>query len=422
MRKLRVIAVGAAMLLSAFFSSAAFAQDLVPGTFTFSPMIGGYFFEGDEHLHDTGVFGLGVGYMINRNIEAEFTFDGMAADGDRGRRDTGIYMMKIDGLYHFKPVWNVCSYIAAGAGTAIFTPDGLATRGYPLVDFGGGLEYFIIPDYLSARVDLRDILKFDPGYNDIMLTAGVKVYFGGKGSTAAAAALAPAPAAEAPAPAEQPQAQAGSTETCIMLKVNFDFDKSDIKPDFKDEVKKVADYLNDHPKSFGVVQGYTDAVGSDDYNMKLGLRRAEAVKQELVSQFGISADRLKVESFGKSHPLSTNLTEEGRAENRRAMRVFCSEGTRAAQVPKPATCLGLKVEFESGKWDVRAQYNDEIKRVADYMKEHPDLVGTIEGYTDNVGQDKLNMQLSLKRAEAVKQYLVNNFGISPDRLVTRGLG
>ncbi|HLB25770.1 MAG TPA: OmpA family protein, partial [Nitrospirota bacterium] len=230
------------------------------------------------------------------------------------------------------------------------------------------------------------------------------------------------PMEEAKAPAPRPVVPAAVPETCIDLAVQFDFDKSDIKPEFKDEIKKAADYLRAHPKSRGTIQGYTDAVGSEEYNAALGLRRAEAVKKYLVDEFGIPVGRLRTESFGKAHPLSTNLTEEGRAENRRAVRIFCSESDEAVQPVKPKVCLGLKVEFETGRWDVRPQFRDEIRKVADYMKEHPGMTGTIEGYTDSVGSDESNMKLSVKRAEAVKQYLVGEFGISPDRLKTVGLG
>jgi len=62
--------------------------------------------------------------------------------------------------------------------------------------------------------------------------------------------------------------------------------------------------------------GHTDGVGSDAYNKKLSLARAEAVKTYMVSQ-GVSADKIRVEGKGKSNPIASNDTEEGRAKNRR---------------------------------------------------------------------------------------------------------
>jgi len=75
-----------------------------------------------------------------------------------------------------------------------------------------------------------------------------------------------------------------------------------------------------------------------------------------------------------------------------------------------------------GSSEVDPQYNDSFKGMADYMKEHPAYVGTIEGNADATGSDKLNLDLSIKRAESVKKYLVDNYGIPADRLNTRGMG
>ena len=64
------------------------------------------------------------------------------------------------------------------------------------------------------------------------------------------------------------------------------------------------------------VDGYTDSIGSDAYNEKLSLRRANAVK-EYLQQHGVAASRMTVKGFGKSNPVASNATPEGRAQNRR---------------------------------------------------------------------------------------------------------
>lgn len=65
-----------------------------------------------------------------------------------------------------------------------------------------------------------------------------------------------------------------------------------------------------------VVEGYTDSIGSDAYNMKLSERRAETVRDFMVSK-GISPTRITTRGFGKANPIASNKTAEGRAENRR---------------------------------------------------------------------------------------------------------
>ncbi len=66
-----------------------------------------------------------------------------------------------------------------------------------------------------------------------------------------------------------------------------------------------------------MIDGHTDNVGGNDYNLRLSERRSEAVKQALISEYGISADRMTPEGFGASRPKATNDTVEGRALNRR---------------------------------------------------------------------------------------------------------
>lgn len=83
----------------------------------------------------------------------------------------------------------------------------------------------------------------------------------------------------------------------------------------------LANYLQSSGESV-LVTGHTDAGGSDDFNVELGLKRANRVKDCFISH-GVTEDRIKVESKGKSDPPSTNQTPEGRQKNRRVvLRIF----------------------------------------------------------------------------------------------------
>jgi outer membrane protein OmpA-like peptidoglycan-associated protein len=97
------------------------------------------------------------------------------------------------------------------------------------------------------------------------------------------------------------------------------------------------------------------------------------------------------------------------------------KGNIVKQSPEAAT-MTLLVEFDTNKADIKPEYNDEIARVANFMKKYPSVTTTIEGYTDNVGNMKNNMELSQRRAESVKNYLVGKFGIEPSRLRAKGYG
>lgn len=99
-------------------------------------------------------------------------------------------------------------------------------------------------------------------------------------------------------------------------KLNFDFDKSVVKERYYELLRNLKDYVEQKNLRV-VIIGHTDSKGSDEYNMKLGMRRAVAVRDKLL-EFGMDPSRIiGVESKGESEPIDTNETEEGRFENRR---------------------------------------------------------------------------------------------------------
>jgi outer membrane protein OmpA-like peptidoglycan-associated protein len=107
-----------------------------------------------------------------------------------------------------------------------------------------------------------------------------------------------------------------SSQRIVLRGVNFDFDKSDIRSDSRPVLDEAADVLRGNTNVHVSVEGYTDSVGSDAYNRKLSVRRAEAVFRYLVNH-GVSPDQMSVAGFGKSHPVADNSTASGRAQNRR---------------------------------------------------------------------------------------------------------
>ena len=98
--------------------------------------------------------------------------------------------------------------------------------------------------------------------------------------------------------------------------VLFDFDEYVIKPDFTADLDAAADLLLANPDVTVRIDGHTDSVGSEEYNMGLSERRAEAVATYL-EEVGVARDRMTVAWFGESQPIATNDTAEGRAQNRR---------------------------------------------------------------------------------------------------------
>ena len=100
-------------------------------------------------------------------------------------------------------------------------------------------------------------------------------------------------------------------------RIHFDFDRSDIKSEYKATLEGNAGWLKKHSKENVTVQGHCDERGTEEYNIALGHRRANATKSYLVS-LGISGDRLKTRSYGEEKPLETCHNESCWWKNRRA--------------------------------------------------------------------------------------------------------
>jgi len=123
-----------------------------------------------------------------------------------------------------------------------------------------------------------------------------------------------------------PSATAGSAELERALEkenrveifdIFFAFDSDEIRKESEPRLRDIAEVLKRHPEWKLKVEGHTDSLSADDYNLKLSQRRAAAVKNALVSRYGIVASRLSPEGFGESRPRSPNDTMTGRARNRR---------------------------------------------------------------------------------------------------------
>ncbi len=133
---------------------------------------------------------------------------------------------------------------------------------------------------------------------------------------AAPAVVAPKAAAPAPAPAPQaPQAPAASKVT-YAADAFFDFDKSVLKPAGKAKLDDLVGKVKGINLEVIIAVGHTDSIGTDAYNQKLSVRRAESVKAYLVSK-GIEKNRIYTEGKGEKQPVASNKTKEGRAKNRR---------------------------------------------------------------------------------------------------------
>lgn len=128
------------------------------------------------------------------------------------------------------------------------------------------------------------------------------------------------------------QIKATQTERGMLVTLGdvlFEFNRAEVKPTARAELTKVAEFLRQHPDRRIRVEGYTDNVGSADYNLDLSRRRAEAVAAALVS-LGVPADRVQTVGHGKDYPVADNGTDTNRAMNRR-VEVYISNTDQPVQ-------------------------------------------------------------------------------------------
>jgi len=117
----------------------------------------------------------------------------------------------------------------------------------------------------------------------------------------------------------------------ILRGINFDFDKSAVKPEFEPVLDEAVQILQDNPDRTVLIEGHTDSIGSESYNQSLSEERAAAVRAYLVDK-GVEADRLEAVGRGENDPVAPNTNDdgtdnsEGRAMNRRAELIVQTAG------------------------------------------------------------------------------------------------
>jgi outer membrane protein OmpA-like peptidoglycan-associated protein len=151
-----------------------------------------------------------------------------------------------------------------------------------------------------------------------------------------AAEMEAAKAAMAKAEADQlmkelSELKAQQTERGIVLTIGdvlFATGKANLSPNANMSVAKLADFLKKYQKRNVLIEGHTDSVGTEDYNLTLSRGRADSVKYKLVGD-GVEADRITTMGYGKKFPLASNDTKAGKAQNRRVEVIILNEGVKA---------------------------------------------------------------------------------------------
>jgi len=331
--KIQYVIICLALLVQALPLN-AYAEEMT-GEISISPMVGAYVFDHDQDIEKDVIGALGLGYNFTENWATEFMvnygrfdyeyFDLASCSCEKEKID-GV-VTHLDALYNFFPDKKLVPYLAAGVGGVLLNGDRMHDD-YTAVNWGGGVKYFLNED-MALRADARHIFDVEDSNNNASLTVGMTFQFGGEEKVVPPPAPAPAPAPEPKVvPITEFKSAPIKEKVTIDLMVQFDLDKSNIKPEYHDNIKKLADFMKKYPETIADIEGHTCDIATPAYNLKLSWRRAESVKAYLMKNFGIEASRLETHGYGLTKPIADNSTRQGRIKNRRVyVTVSNGEGT-----------------------------------------------------------------------------------------------
>ena len=279
-----------------------------------------YFTDSVRDMENGNLFGGSVGYFLTDDVSLNLSYgeyhDMRSNDRQEpnGRKNIKGNLSSLDAVYHFgTPGVGLRPYVSAGMGhQSISNLTPRTGRDHTtFANIGAGAKYYFTEN-VFAKASVDGMHGFDNHQSEWMAGVGVGVNFGG------ATKAAPAPYVEPAAPVEPVVYEEVEAESVrVELDVKFDFDKANVKQDSYSDIENLAEFMKQYPQTATTVEGHTDSTGNAAYNQKLSERRAGAVRDTLVNQFGVEASRINAVGYGKERPVADNATNEGRAINRR---------------------------------------------------------------------------------------------------------
>ena len=230
--------------------------------------------------------------------------------GEKSKKAYGS-LTALDAVYHFgNPGVGLRPYISAGMGHQSLTQKPVSGRDRTtFANIGAGAKYYFTEN-LFAKASVDGVHGFDNHQSEWMAGLAVGVNFGGS------PAVAPAPVVE-PEPVVYEEEYVEPETVRVELDAKFDFDKAVVKQDSYSDIENLAEFMKQFPQTSTTVEGHTDSIGNAAYNQKLSERRAAAVRDVLVNQYGVEVERINSVGYGEERPVADNATREGRAINRR---------------------------------------------------------------------------------------------------------
>jgi OOP family OmpA-OmpF porin len=445
------------------------------GAISLSPFIGGYTFDGAQHLKTTPTYGLRLGYDLTNNWEVEAVGSFLATEGTHSKASADAVSYRLDVLYNILPGGPLVPYLAIGGGgitaghSADFYTGGRNTDA--TANGGLGLKYFIT-DSIALRADAREVFVFenhnDPAvHNSVMYneeyTAGVTFLFGGATASAAPVAI-PAPPAPTSSMSVMPDtisngksatlkwtsdnatgcniqpgiggvmtqgsmAISPSVDTVYYLSCNGPGGTSNSTANITVVTRVVlpapTSSLSVTPNP--ITQGQSAVLNWNTQNAKNcdiqpGIGHVETQGTASITPFADTTYTLHCSSPGGNTDSSVNVSVVAPPPPPPIKPAAAPAPTRVVLNPEKDETVNLLIEFDFNKSVVKPEFYSNVDAVGEFMQKYPTVTMTIEGHTDDVGTKAYNQKLSQRRANAVKKYIVDKFGIKPELIKAVGYG
>lgn len=373
------------------------------GTFTITPNIGWYFFEGNQNLDDGITAGINLGYNFDKNWGVEGSFNYINSERNDIDGDVDGFLYKLDGLYNITNFGKLVPYLAAGFGGITLNPHRGSAENDFLFDYGAGIKYFITDD-IALRGDVRHVLPYgsigkDESQNNLLCTAGLTFLFGGEKETPIVK--------EIPKTDSDGDGVIDDLDKCPDTPKGVKVDKDGCPPDTDGD--GVYDYLDkcpDTPKGVEVNEDGcpldTDGDGVYDYLDKC----PDTPKGVKVDENGCPPEACPQDTDGDGVLDPSDK---------------CPDTPKAAKVDSRGCWVLEGVYFDTAKSNILPQSFPILDNIVAIIINNPSMKFEIQGHTDNRGSVKFNQKLSENRAKAVLEYLVRK-GVNRLKLTAKGFG
>ena len=365
MHTLRIALATAVTSLLATISPLSFAIDEVSGV-TLNPGVGISHYDDERSLNNGPHGSLGIGYRFDNPWGVEFNYARINTDTDPAKIDVDVDQWRIDGLYQLPVSGDLRPFASFGLGKANFDSAGIS-RSDKQLNLGLGMKYLLSANS-ALRADMKVFRAFDDKEVDSSFTLGYQYTFGSAKRAAPVATIASVlmdpdsdndgvfdaldqcPATPSGVVVDSTGCAADSDrdgvidaldacsdtpppglvdssgcyrtlekEVRVVIDVEFDYNSANSRPEHKEQLQQVADFMQQYPTTRVTFEGHTDSRGSDSYNLRLSEQRAATIAKLLTEAFNIDSARISAIGFGESKPIADNDSDVGRQKNRRVV-------------------------------------------------------------------------------------------------------